>query len=444
VESDLLCGRIATSPLALACETGFSRAGLARAAGAPDLRHKSETYDVAVVGLGPSGLIAGLALARLGADVAAIGLPPSPSNGSPLETRTAALLTSSVDLLKNLEVWPLLAPHAAPLEAIRIIDASRSLFRAPDIEFRAEELGLSAFGYNVPNSVLVDALHTRAQAVLPSLLPADVTEIAIAADKAILRTGTGGSLAARLIAGADGRHSICRRSAGIGASERRYGQAAIAASFGHALPHNNVSIELHQETGSVTTVPLPDRCSSSLIWLGTVEEIGRLMRLDADGFGEALSARLDGLLGAVGAIGARSEFRVVGLFADRMAARRTALIGEAAHILPPIGAQGLNLSFRDAAALADCVADALGQRPDPGGDDVLEAYRQSRSLDVLTRTLGIDFMSRALLSSFPPLQAARGLAMQGLKALPPLRRAVMRVGLAPPMKLPSLMRPGAD
>ena len=190
-------------------------------------------------------------------------------------------------------------------------------------------------------------------------------------------------------------------------------------------------------------MPLPDPHASSLIWVGSAAEIAELMQLDDERFGDALSERLGGLLGAISNVGARTAFPVAGLSADRLAAKRIVLVGEAAHILPPIGAQGLNLGFRDAAALADCVADALGRRGDPGGNDVLEAYMRARRLDIMTRTLGVDLMSRALLTSLPPLQAARGIVLHGLNSLPPLRRAVMRVGLAPPTELPSLMRPAS-
>ena len=115
-----------------------------------------------MVGAGPAGLAAALALAHVGADVVA-DRAGARSRALGRETRTAALLTSSVDLLKALDVWEALAPHAAPLDAIRIIDASRSLLRAPDIEFKASELGLAAFGYNIANTVLVEALYARAQ-----------------------------------------------------------------------------------------------------------------------------------------------------------------------------------------------------------------------------------------------------------------------------------------
>jgi len=396
--------------------------------------------DVAVVGAGPAGIAAALALAHIGANVALIGPAPPQASAASRDTRTAALLSSSVDLLKVLQLWPALSPHAAPLEAIRIIDASHSLVRAPDIEFKASELGLEAFGYNIANTILVETLYARAQEILPSVTSASVTAITVDGTKAVLAPGEGPKLAARLVAGADGRRSICRTSAGIGVTERRYDQGAIATSFRHTLPHRNVSTELHREEGSVTTVPLPDPHASSLIWVGSLAEIAALMRRDEAGFGDALAERLDGLLGAISDLGARAEFKVAGLIADRLAANRTVLLGEAAHILPPIGAQGLNLGLRDAAALADCVAEALRGARDPGGEDVLEAYRNARRLDVMTRTVGVDLVSRALLTSLPPLQAARGLILHGLNTLAPLRRAVMRLGLTPPTELPSLMR----
>jgi 2-octaprenyl-6-methoxyphenol hydroxylase len=162
------------------------------------------------------------------------------------------------------------------------------------------------------------------------------------------------------------------------------------------------------------------------------------MERDDERFADALAERLDGLLGQVAGVGPRNCFPVAGLSAKTMAARRTALVGEAGHILPPIGAQGLNLGLRDAAALADCVADALGG--DLGGDDVLQAYGGARRLDVLARAVGVDLLNRSLLTSLVPLQAARGIVLHGLNALPRLRRMVMRVGLEPPSALPSLMR----
>jgi 2-octaprenyl-6-methoxyphenol hydroxylase len=210
------------------------------------------------------------------------------------------------------------------------------------------------------------------------------------------------------------------------------------------VPHRGVSIELHRKGGSVTTVPLSDPAASSVIWIDSTEEIEAVMRLDAEDFVAALQDRLEGLHGQVDEAGARAQFLIMRLAAETLAGHRTALVGEAAHILPPIGAQGLNLGLRDAATLADCVGEARKHGGDPGSDDVLSAYDRARKVDVLTRTFGIDLLSRSLLSGFLPLQAARGIVSHGLNVSPPLRRLVMRIGMMPPTELPSLMRPGAQ
>jgi 2-octaprenyl-6-methoxyphenol hydroxylase len=403
----------------------------------------TQTCEAAIVGTGPAGLAGALALAHVGADIALIGPPPPKASAASAETRTAALLVSSVDLLKALKVFDRLAAEAAPLKAIRIIDASRSLIRAPDIEFKASELGLPAFGYNIANTALVEALYARAQEVLPTIIPASVERVTIEDAAVRLDCANGSAVAARLVMAADGRRSLCGEAAGIEVSEWRYDQGAIASSFRHARPHDGVAIELHREGSSFTTVPLPDPRASALILVGSASDTASLMERDDERFADELADRLDGLLGQIESVGPRASFLVAGLTAKSLAARRIALVGEAGHILPPIGAQGLNLGLRDAAALADCVADALGRGADPGGDDVLHAYRAARRLDVLSRAVGVDLLNRSLLTSLVPLQAARGIILHGLNVLPPLRRMIMRVGLEPPSNLPSLMR-GAE
>jgi 2-octaprenyl-6-methoxyphenol hydroxylase len=396
--------------------------------------------EAAVVGAGPAGIAAALALASTGADVALVGPPPPPHTAAAAETRTAALVVSSVNLLKARHVFDRLAAEAAPLKAIRIIDASRSLIRAPDIEFRASELGLPAFGYNIANTALVEALYARAHEVLRTIIPSSVGRVSVGDQTASLDCAGGTSLTARLVVAADGRRSLCRAAAGIETSDWRYEQGAIASSFRHSRPHDGIAIELHREGASFTTVPLPDQGASALILVGSTSDIASLMDRDEERFADALADRLDGLLGQIEGVGPRSSFPVAGLTAKSLAARRIALVGETGHILPPIGAQGLNLGFRDAAALADCVADALARGADLGGNGVLQSYMAARRLDVLSRAVGVDFFNRSLLTGFVPLQAARGIVLHGLATFPPLRRMVMRLGLEPPGTLPRLMR----
>jgi 2-octaprenyl-6-methoxyphenol hydroxylase len=276
--------------------------------------------------------------------------------------------------------------------------------------------------------------------VLRTIIPSSVERVSVVDQTVSLDCAGGRSLTARLVVAADGRRSLCRTAAGIETSDWRYEQGAIASSFRHSRPHDGVAIELHREGASFTTVPLPDQRASALILVGSTSDIASLMDSDEERFADALADRFDGLLGLIEDVGPRSSFPVAGLTAKNLAARRIALVGEAGHILPPIGAQGLNLGFRDAAALADCVADALACGADPGGDGVLQSYMAARRLDVLSRALGVDFINRSLLTGFVPLQAARGIVLHGLTAFPLLRRMVMRLGLEPPGTLPRLMR----
>lgn len=401
-----------------------------------------QTYDAVVVGAGPAGIAAALALHHVGATVALVGPPPPETVPARPETRTAALLTSSVDFLKRLGVWEPLTAHAAPLTAIRIVDASRSLLRSPDIVFEAREVGLPAFGFNIANTALSAVLYARARQVLPHLAPETIETVRLDDDsRAVVTLKSGAALVARLVAGADGRNSVCRQAAGIETTERRYDQSAIASSFRHSVPHEGVATELHREGGSVTSVPTPDPQTSSLVWVCGTAEAESLMALDEAGFAARLQERFDDTLGVISDAGPRACFPVAGLTAKQLAANRTALIGEAAHIMAPIGAQGLNLGLRDAAALADCVADALRRGRDPGGAPTLAQYVRARQLDVLSRTVGVDLLGRSLLTNLLPVQMARSAVLTGLNAFAPLKRLVMQVGLAPPADLPRLMRP---
>jgi 2-octaprenyl-6-methoxyphenol hydroxylase len=401
----------------------------------------SKRAEVAVVGAGPAGLTAALALSTMGVDVA-VAAPRHASRG-PTDQRTTALLLSSLELLKNLDVWAACATESAALEGIRIVDDRGGLLRAPQVLFKASELGLPSFGANVPNAPLIAALIRTARR-LPSIAFFDtaVTAVAIRESSVELQLADGGLLTASLAVAADGRHSILRQAAGFAMRTWDHGQAAIAASFRHARPHGGITTELHRRNGPLTIVPLPGS-ASSLVWVEARDEASRLAALDEDSFLVELTMRLEGLLGTLRDVTPRAMHALSGLHATRMAQNRVALVGEAAHVLPPIGAQGLNLSLRDAAMLAQCVADARNRGEDIGGGATLSAYHDARAADIISRTASVEFLNSSLVSDFLPVQALRGVGLHLLANVPALRRLAMRGGLEPVGTLPRLMHPGA-
>lgn len=408
------------------------------------------TYDCIVAGGGAAGLATATALAVSGFDVAlASAVPPpapvsAPSGAaSPVETRTAALFPPAIAMLRRLGVWDRISAGCAPLTAIRIVDATGRLLRAPDVLFKASDIDLDNLGYNVPNGALVDALAAVARDVGVTWLPDGKV---LASRDEIGRRGlelSGGRwLTARLVVAADGRNSALRAAAGISASSWNYDQAAIATRFAHSRPHSGISTELHGPDGPCTTVPLAER-TSSLVWMDKPDVVENLAALPPEAFLRRLGERLDGLLGTLSDLGPRRMYPLSGLIAGSMGRSRVALVGESAHAMPPIGAQGLNLGLSDAAVLADLVADQKAPSGDIGSDVLLAAYDRARSADVHRRVNAVDLLNRSIRPSLWPLGLARGAGLHVLAAMPSLRRRLMREGLYPPAPIPSLMAPPA-
>jgi 2-octaprenyl-6-methoxyphenol hydroxylase len=396
-------------------------------------------FDALVVGAGPAGLVTGLALAHEGLHTVIVG-PTSPASAAQ-DPRTTALFAGSVALLRHLGVWPIIADAAVPLTGLRFVDDTGHLLRAPETLFRAAELGLDAFGFNVDNASLTQALFQRAQVhARLSRIDGAVSDLSFETNHVVVTMSAGLHLRARLVVAADGRNSTVRAQAAITHRAWSYPQSALATKFKHSRAHDHISTEFHRVSGPLTTVPMSG-ASSSLVWVERPEEASRLKDLPSDLFATELEHRLQGLLGAISEIGPRSVFPLSGLTADRLGHKRVALVGEAAHVLPPIGAQGLNLGFRDAAVLADVAGTAKVSGQDPGADATLADYARQRAGDVLSRTMAVDLLNRSLISGLLPLHLARGAGLHLLGAFPALRQLIMREGMQPSITLPRLMQP---
>jgi 2-octaprenyl-6-methoxyphenol hydroxylase len=414
----------------------------------------TRTASAAVIGGGPAGLVAALALAHLEVPTALVapsaGPLPDPSRqgeasearagkgqAGGTDNRTTALMMPSVKALETLGVWSSCRHHAAPLRVMRIVDDTGRLWRAPEVRFEAAEIGLEAFAWNIENAHLVAALWDRV-AAMSSLahLATAATSLSIGQSGVTATLADGTALDCLIAVGADGRNSICRTAAGISLESGAYAQTALTFTLTHTRPHHDISTEFHTAQGPFTLVPLPG-LRSSLVWVVADDEAERLCALAPAALDAEIERRSHSILGKTRVEPGRGAFPLSIATASRFAANRVALVGEAAHLFPPIGAQGLNLGVRDAVGIAE-IASGIHCR---GGNlaEAIATYDRRRRSDIASRSIAVDLLNRSLVSDFLPVQGLRGLALYALGRIGPLRRTAMREGVAPRIGLPALM-----
>lgn len=391
--------------------------------------------EVAVVGGGLAGMITAFALARGGRSVALVAAPHNKA-----DKRTTALMDQSIRFLDRLTLWETIAPSTAALTTMRIIDGTSRLLRAPTVSFRSSEIGLDAFGYNIPNAILLDSLGKAIEAEGNiSRIEATASEITFRDDGVTIALDKGEPIDAAFVVGSDGRNSMVRETLGIKVKGWSYPQSAMVLNFAHTLPHQNISTEFHTESGPFTQVPLPGN-RSSLVWVQKPAEAAANAEKSLEELGTLVEERMQSMLGRVTIEDNVQVWPLSGMTAHRFGKGRAALIGEAAHVFPPIGAQGLNLSLRDILALSDILCGGADQPiPASAGD----SFDRKRRADIISRTASVDLLNRSLLSDFLPVQMLRAAGLHVLSAIAPLRNMVMREGIEPGGGLrnfPSMLR----
>ena len=387
--------------------------------------------DVAVVGSGPAGHVAAIQMAQLGLSVALIGPAHSDKDG-----RTTALLGSSMRYLAHLGLWDGVKAKGQALRVMRLIDDTGRLLRAPTTEFDSSEIGLEAFGYNIDNNELVAALHDGLSEFDAKLLIQDqqfARSVALDEEHAIIQMEDGNGWHAKLAIAADGRNSLVKDASGIEMRKWGYPQAALVVNLHHpGVSHHNSSTEFHTPTGPFTLVPYRDGYTSSLVCVVTPEIADELKAMDRERLALELERRAHSIYGAFEMISEPQIFPLAGMVAKDFQGLRAALIAESAHVFPPIGAQGLNLSLRDIEALAEAIEQS-GMK-DPGCHEVLEAYGRSRRSDIWSRTAGVHMLNMSLLSSLPFGQGVRTAGLALANMVPSFRRFMMKAGLDSPKR----------
>ena len=391
-----------------------------------------EHTDILISGGGVAGLACAAAFGTAGFRVICVDPTPPDARASG-DQRSTAFWQPSVTVLRAAGLWDRLAPHATPLQTMRIIDAGGTEAQPRKIkDFNASDLSDQPFGYNLPNAVLRRELRARL-AELPSVsFRSGLSTRALLTRDAEARVtlSDNSRVSSRLLIAADGRGSAMRAALQIPVKTTRYGQMALAFAVTHPLPHQDISTEIHRMGGPFTLVPLPDRDgrpASAVVWMTEGPEAQRLQALPEPAFNAAMSERSCHVLGPLTLASERSLWPIISQIADRLSGERCALIAEAAHVVPPIGAQGLNMSLGDIAALLTL---AQADPADLGGTAMLDAYHRQRHPQIRLRVMGIDALNRAAMQGAPVLRDLRGLGLEALHGIAPLRKALMQMGLS--------------
>ena len=391
-------------------------------------------HDILVAGGGLAGMIAAAAFGHSGFSVLCVdpAQPVTERDAIGADLRTTAILQPSRDFLDEIGLWHRFEADAAPLQIMRIVDAG-GVENAPRVikNFDAADLGERPFGWNLSNWLLRRELvaHLAGMPQVDLRFGLGVAGVQTRTEEARVRLSDGTRHRVRLVIGADGRDAVTRRDAGIGARTMRYGQKALAFAATHPIPHEHVSTEIHRSGGPFTLVPLPDyegRPCSAVVWLERAAEAQRLHALDAPAFNAEMSERSCHLFGPLTLVSHRTIWPIISQIAERFDGERVALVAEAAHVMPPIGAQGLNTSIGDIRALHKLAVAA----PERLGDaEMLARYSRARWAEVQLRVSGVDALNRASMVEAQGLRDLRKTALDALYGIAPVRKVLMRTGL---------------
>jgi 2-octaprenyl-6-methoxyphenol hydroxylase len=385
--------------------------------------------DITIIGGGPIGCLTALCLAEALPQTRTIRLIAG--RRTPVEDgRAAALVGRSMAILNALGLEDVFRQNGAALAGIRIIDVTGRLIRAPTTLFHARDAGQDDFGVSLSTArivaLLMEAMRERGRV---QILPVDVTAVERRGDGFSLTDDEGRTHQAPFVIAADGQRSLAREAADIPVRRWSYPQAALTFAVSQSVDHEDISTEFHTADGPFTLVPAGER-ASTVVWMTRPDEAERLLALEDAAFALAAERVCHSLLGKLTLQSPRGHYPMGGLLAKTFTAPGLALVGETGHAFPPIGAQGMNLGFRDADTLAKACAAAFAAGAANLDTAHLASWDAGRRRDAGLRTAGVDAFNRSLLSGLLPVAAVRSAGLAVLGTIAPLRRAVMRAGLA--------------
>jgi 2-octaprenyl-6-methoxyphenol hydroxylase len=405
------------------------------------MSHKADSYDIVIAGGGMIGTSLALALAPLGLRIAVVEAITRRETLQPsFDDRSTALSRSTQRMFEAMGLWDAVVAAASPIRNIHVSDKGRFGFSHID----AAEQGVEALGYVVINRVLGEVLQSSLDTTkgVDVFCPARIVSVELGADaaKATLQAdGKDLTLSCKLLVAADGAHSAVRDMLGISAQQRKYGQQAV---IGNLLPQKKLAgraFERFTEQGPLAILPVADD-RAGFVWTISEQDAERVMALSDAEFLAELQQEFGYRLGEFSRVGKRACYPLVLSKAVRLTATRSVLVGNAAHGLHPVSAQGFNLGMRDVAALCDCIADALSNEQDPGSAALLDRYASWRRADQKKLVHFTDNLVRLFGSSRPGLRTLRNIGMLGFDLIPGIRPLFAKHTMGLAGELPRLSR----
>ena len=377
------------------------------------------SHEIVIAGAGLAGMPLAFILGQAGFSVALVEAKPlSQLTSSKFDGRTTAVAMSSKRMLEVLGIWDAVDAYAQPILDIRVADGGSPFF----IHFTHQDVDSEALGWIVENRLLRAAMLGQLKK-LPNVQLLDALEVLdLIPDRIFcsVELSDGRILKTRLLVGADGRKSLTRKLSGIQTKEWSYNQDAIVCTVRHELPHRSIAHE-HFPSGPFAILPMLEN-RSSIVWTELSSLASHIMQLDSANFLAELQKRFGQFLGPLELEGPRGSYPLGSMTASSYIGPRVALVAEAAHIIHPIAGQGINIGWRDVAALSEVVINSLRLGLDPGAESILQKYQQWRRPDNISMMITTDFLNRLFSNRLPPLVAARNLGLGLVQRLPGVKK----------------------
>ena len=404
-----------------------------------------QKFDVIIVGAGLNGLVTALALG--GAECRSplrVGVidrtHPAQFAAKTHDSRASALTAATQTMLGVLGVWEKLSPFAQNMNDIVVTDSKSTTQRPSLLSFSTGDK-TQAPAALIENAEIFKALLEQIgrSPSIEIFAPQKISGFHFGPGLASMTLEGGEILKANLIVGADGRNSPTRLAAGIGFEGWDYPQSAITLTVGHELPHHGRAEEHFASTGVFAILPLMGN-RSSIVWTEPHNAAKQICALSDEGFLAALSEKFGSHLGKLSLLSPRHAYPLSMYLAKTFVGTRVALLGDAAHVVHPLAGLGLNLGFKDAAAMAETIMNAANLGQDIGGVEVLQSYLQWRRFDTLATAGLLDAMNRLFANDDAALRMVRHMGLRAVDSLAPLKNILINEAAGQLGSLPRLMR----